>query len=259
MEHALSNRVAIVTGASAGIGQATAMALAAAGASVVVNARREARLAALVAEIEAAGGSAVAVAGDAVEPAVVNAMLEAPQKAWSRVADLIVVNAGRGLHGSPLTSDESEWEEVIRINLLGAMRLIRHGATRMRDTMPTPDDWRTNPRDIVVISSSVGKNVSPFSSMYGSTKFAITSVAEAVRRELAPTGIRVSAIHPAVVRSEFQQVAGYDADQFGSFMEQIGPVLEPEDIARLIVFTTSQPAHVALNDIMIRPTRQEYP
>ncbi|MCA9311121.1 MAG: SDR family oxidoreductase [Phycisphaerales bacterium] len=255
----LSNRIALVTGASAGIGTAIARALAASGAAVVVNARRAARLDALVAEIEGAGGRAAAVAGDAVENDTIRRMLDTARARWGAAPDLVVANAGRGLAGSPLSSDESEWEDVIRVNLLGAMRLVRHAANAMLEAQPDPEAWRTHPRDIVIISSSVGRNVSPFSSMYGSTKFAISSIGEAVRREVGPKGIRVTTIHPAVVRSEFQAVAGYDPEKFGTFMESIGPVLEPEDIARLVTFATSQPAHVNLNDIMIRPTRQEYP
>lgn len=117
----------------------------------------------------------------------------------------------------------------------------------------------TRPRDIILLGSTVGKHISPFSSMYGSTKFAVNSIAEAVRRELAPRGIRVTTISPAIVRSEFQAVAGYDPDKFGAFMDNIGPVLDPADIARTIVFIASQPAHVCINDVVIRPTRQDYP
>ncbi len=259
MSISLANRIAIVTGASAGIGSAIARELATHGAAVVVNARRAERLNALVDEIAGSGGRATAVAGDAVEASTIARMLAAAVDTWGSPADLIVANAGRGLAGSPLSSDTDEWEDVIRVNLLGAMRLIREGANAMLESMPEPEAWRTHARDIVIISSSVGKNVSPFSSMYGSTKFAITSIGEAVRREVGPQGVRVTTIHPAVVESEFQQVAGYDPEQFGTFMEKIGPVLQPDDIARLVTFVASQPPHVNLNDIMIRPTRQEYP
>jgi NADP-dependent 3-hydroxy acid dehydrogenase YdfG len=119
--------------------------------------------------------------------------------------------------------------------------------------------WLGRPRDIVVLGSTVGRHISPFSSMYGSTKFAVGSLAEALRRELAPKGVRVCLIEPGIVRSEFQRVAGYDADTFGAFMESIGPVLEPDDIADLIAFICSRRAHVSLGDAVIRGTRQEYP
>lgn len=336
----LLSRIALITGASAGIGEATALELARRGASLVLNARRADRLESVAqssrdeiarsaksdgvgvlgadraspsARSGAAGAapapSVITVPGDAVEQSTIDAMFAASHREFGRCPDLVVANAGRGLRGSPVSSDASQWEEVIRVNLLGAARLVRAASEHMLkdaaapgvSTPPktalerarsasdgphpppapakperdysspgafqqaqaaadaAPRDWPHRARDIVVISSSVGRNVSPFSSMYGSAKFAISSIAEAVRRELAPRGVRVSCIHPAVVRSEFQGVAGYDPLTFGEFMERIGPVLDPEDVARTIAWITSQPAHVCINDVMLRPTRQEYP
>lgn len=264
--HPLRDRIAVITGASSGIGRAAAWHLASLGAAVVLNARREERLNDLAADLRRAVGRAETVIGDAAEESVVRAMLDRAKAAFGREACLVIINAGRGLAGSPLSSDPSQWEEMIRVNLTGAARLLRAAAERMK-TLPSPEAgapgsrgaWLNQPRDIVMISSSVGRNISPFSSMYGATKFGVTALAEAARRELAPAGIRVSAVHPAVVRSEFQQVAGYDPAKFGAFMESIGPVLEPEDVARTIGFIVSQPAGVCVNDVMIRPTRQEYP
>jgi NADP-dependent 3-hydroxy acid dehydrogenase YdfG len=115
------------------------------------------------------------------------------------------------------------------------------------------------PRDILVMGSTVGRHISPFSSMYGSTKFAANSLAEAARRELGPKGIRVSLIEPGFVESEFQGVAGYDPKWFEEVKTRIGPVLQPPDIARLVTTIVSQPAHVHMSDVLIRPTRQEYP
>lgn len=255
----LSGRIAVVTGASSGIGRASALELARQGASVVVNARRADRLDELVAQIVAGGGRSVAVAGDATDPGVIERMLDAASSSFGRDADLVLVNAGRGLAGSPLTSDESEWERMYNLNVVGASRLIRAAGQRMKRDAERSRDYPSRARDLLVIGSSVGKNISPFSSMYGGTKFAIGAIAEAVRRELAPSGVRVSLICPAIVKSEFQDAAGYDREKFGALMDSIAPVLEPEDVARLICFMTSQPAHVEINDVMIRPTRQEYP
>lgn len=259
----LSERIAVVTGASSGIGRATARSLARAGASLVLNARREEPLNELVAEIESAGGRAIAVAGDACEQQTIERVLDTAKARFRRDADLVVINAGRGLAGSPLGSDDTQWEEMIRINLLGAARLVRAAGKRMVDAIPKPSPtertWLSRPRDIVLVGSTVGRHISPFSSMYGSTKFGVHSIGEAVRRELAPHGIRVAVVAPGLVRSEFQGVAGYDAQRFGEFMDAIGPILEPEDVARQIAFMVSQPAHVALSDLTVRPTRQEYP
>ena len=254
--HTLSNRIAVITGASAGIGRAIAVKLVAQGAHVVINARRADKLNELASEL--GEGSAVPIIGDAADPAVIDQMLDAARDRFGREADLVVANAGRGLKGSVSDSDTDQWEEMVRTNLLGAARLMREAAARML-TLADDGNWQENPRDIVVLGSNVGKHISPFSSMYGSTKFAVGSLAEALRREVGPKGVRVTLVCPGVVKSEFQGVAGYDPDEFGEFMQRIGPVLEPRDIANMVAYACAQPAHVHINDIVIRPTRQEYP
>lgn len=203
----LSGRVAVVTGASAGIGQAVAHDLATAGASVVVNARRGERVEALATTLNKEAGRTVAAAaaGDCSDTGVIKAMLETARRAFGAPADLVVVNAGRGLDGSVLTSDTEQWEEMIRTNLIGAACLMREAALEMTgDGRP-----RERARDIIVIGSVVGRNVSPFSSMYGSTKFAVGGLAEGLRREVGPKGVRVTLVLPGFVVSEFQGVAGY--------------------------------------------------
>lgn len=268
----MSQRVAIITGASSGIGEAVAAELAAQGCLLVLNARRVEKLEAVAFRLEkrptpGSPPTVVCVPGDAAEQRVIDAMFDSAQRQFHRAADLVVVNAGRGLAGSLTTSDESQWEDVLRTNYLGAARLMRTAADRLLQAVGhNPEgeagktgEWLKRPRDIVAIGSSVGRNISPFSSMYGSTKFAVHALAEALRREIGPKGVRVTTIEPAIVASEFQAVAGYDPKTFGSFMDKIGPVLMPEDVARTIGFIVSQPAHVHLNNVAIRPTRQDYP
>lgn len=258
----LDNRIAIVTGASAGIGQAVARDLAAHGASVILNARRTEPLERLSQEL--GRNKTAVVAGDAASPLTVEALLDSARDRFGkgdREADLVVINAGRGLRGSVLDSDTSQWEEMVRTNLLGAAHLLRHAAQRMlRSTQGlTGEDLLKSPRDIVVIGSNVGRHISPFSSMYGSTKFAVNSLAEAARRELGPKGIRVTLIEPGFVKSEFQGVAGYADDWFKDVVNRIGPVLSPSDVARVISFVVTQPPAVHINDVVVRPTRQDYP
>lgn len=248
----LENRSALVTGASSGIGRAVALDLAARGAAVVVNARREQKLLDLAREIEALGAAAVPVAGDAASPDVIDRMLRAAES-LAGPADLVVANAGRGLGGSVLTSDPEQWEEMIRVNLTALARLVRAAGEQMIRAETT------QPRDIVVLGSTVGRHVSPFSSMYGATKFAAGSLAEAARREMGPQGVRVSLIEPGVVVSEFQSVAGYSDELVQSFKDRFGPLLEPEDVARTIGFIVSQPPNVHINDVVIRATKQDYP
>jgi len=257
-EESLRGRIAIVTGASAGIGEAVALDLSERGAGVVLNARRVERLEALARRIEERGGRAGVAPGDASDQETIDLMTERAREAFGGDADLVVVNAGRGLAGSVVTSDLDQWDEVVRTNVLGAMRLVRSVAGPMVE-MASPEEPTKRPRDIVILGSTVGRHISPFSSMYGSTKFAVNSMAEATRRELGPKGVRVTLIEPAVVRSEFQQGAGYSDDLVATFEERFGPLLEPDDIARLIGFVVTQPAHVHVNDVVIRSVRQDYP
>jgi NADP-dependent 3-hydroxy acid dehydrogenase YdfG len=270
----VSGRIAVVTGASSGIGEAVVRVLASGGACVVINARRKERIERLAAEL---GGPdrVVAVAGDAADQGVVDAMLTAARDRFgdgTREADLVVVSAGRGLRGSAYDSDPALWDELIRINFVGAARLMRSAAQRMAGPVaivkgppqpavpPSPAaDWPSQRRDIVLLGSAAGRHLSPLSSMYGSTKAAAHMLAESMRRLLGPRGIRVTLVEPGVVKSEFQEAAGYDADSFGRYAESIAPVLLPEDVARLVLFVVSQPAGMHVCDVMVRPTRQEYP
>jgi len=250
------DRVAIVTGASAGIGLSCARMLAEGGATVVVNARRAGRLDEL-AEIN--HNRVKPVAGDAAESEVIEAMLEVAKAASGREADLVIANAGRGLRGSPLDSEEADWDEVLRINTLAAARLMRAAIHRMFVEIGDYEGPPKQPRDVVVLGSTVGRNLSPFSSFYGAAKAAVHMMAEAMRRESGPKGVRVTTIEPGVVASEFQSAAGYDPKVFGEFMESMAPVLTPDDVARTILYACAQPAGVHLSEIMLRPTRQAYP
>lgn len=258
----LEYRVAVVTGASAGIGAAIARDLVACGAKVVINARRLDKLEALVSEL--GRSRAIAVAGDCSRPEVIQRMLDAARDGHGggvREADLVVVNAGRGLGGSVMNSDVTKWQELISTNYVAAALLIREAGNRMLKAVAgrSGPGVVDAPRDIVVIGSVVGKHVSPFSSMYGSTKFALHGLTEGVRRELGPKGIRVSMVAPGFVESEFQSVAGYDPAWFNEVSQRIGPVLSANDVAKTVSFVAQQPPAVHLAEIFLRPTRQDYP
>jgi len=254
----LCGRLAVVTGASSGIGRAVAADLAAAGAKVVINARRTELLASLEKELNKKETSAVSVVGDASDVKVIEKLFQTAESFFQRAPDTVIVNAGRGLYGSLTNAKLEEFEEVVRTNLLGAAHLMRKAAevlTGDSDREPFP----ARARDIVVLGSVAGRHISPFSSVYGSTKFAVSSLTEALRRELAPKGIRVTLIEPAIVLSGFQKVAGYDEEWRRNYAEKYGPLLEPQDIAGLIRFIISRPPHVHLSNVLIRPVRQEYP
>jgi NADP-dependent 3-hydroxy acid dehydrogenase YdfG len=252
MNKALSGKTAVVTGASSGIGWATAAGLAEHGAAVVIQARRKERLDELGSRITADGGKALVVEGDASVPAEIDSLMDSALN-WEEgggKVDIVVANAGRGLAGGILESDESQWRELYEINVLGAGHLMRVAARYMS---------RRKSGDIVVIGSVVSRHVSPFSGLYGSSKFAVASMAEALRREVCSAGVRVSLVMPGVVVSEFQDVAGYNYENFGKGVAQFGKLLDPLDIASGICWLVTLPPHVNVNEIMIRPTGQTYP
>jgi NADP-dependent 3-hydroxy acid dehydrogenase YdfG len=252
MELTCAGKTAIVTGASSGIGRATALKLAACGAAVVLFARRRELLDQLVSKITAAGGKALAVAGEASAPKEIDSMMDRAY-GWEeggRKIDIAVVNAGRGLAGGILDSDESQWRQVYEVNVLGTAHLLRVVGQYMKDRKGG---------DIVAIGSVVGRNVSPFSGFYGSSKFAVAGIIEGLRREVCSHGVRVSLVMPGVVVSGFQKVAGYTEENFGKGVAQFGKLLDPQDIAESICWLLGLPPHVNVNEIMIRPTGQTYP
>jgi len=248
----LTGKTAIVTGASSGIGKATAMTLAQAGAAVVIQARRKERLVKLASDIEAKGGKALAISGDASLTSDTDRLLEKTLewKAGGRKYDILVVNAGRGLAGGTLSSDHYQWEEVYHTNVLGAAYLMRSAAKYCIERKKG---------DIVAVGSVVGRNISPFSSFYGSSKFAIGAIAEGLRQEVCTHGVRVSLVMPGIVKSEFQKVAGYNEDNFYKGIAHMGKLLDPQAIADGIYWLLTQPRNVNVSEIMIRPTGQNYP
>ena len=198
----LSGKTAIVTGASSGIGRATALTLAQAGAAVVIHARRKDRLTKVASDIQAQGGKAYVIAGDASILSDLDILLERTLS-WKEGGgkyDIVVVNAGRGLAGSTLVSDNSQWQELYQLNVIGAAHLMRQAGHYM---------VAKKSGDIVVVGSVVGRNISPFSAFYGSSKFAIGAIAEGLRQEVCAHGVRVSIVMPGIVTSEFQKVAGH--------------------------------------------------
>lgn len=252
MSKLLSGKTAIITGASSGIGRATALTLAQAGAAVVIHARRRDRLNELASEIIAGGGKVLPVAGDAGVQADIDLLLDSALawEAGGRKYDIVVANAGRGLAGGVLSSEESEWQELYQTNVLGAARLLRRAGKYLAGRKGG---------DIVAIGSVVGQNVSPFSGFYGSSKFAIGAIAEGLRREICSYGVRVALVMPGTVVSGFQKVAGYTQENFGNSIAHFGKLLEPQAIADGIYWLLTLPPHINVNEIMIRPTGQDYP
>jgi len=248
------SRLAIVTGATSGIGEATVRKFAAAGFGVIGNGRNAAILASMEKEI---GPEFCGVAGDASENTVLEQLFAAGKERFGRPADIVVANAGRGLGGSVKDADLSQFDELIKINVTGTLALLQKAAQRMVDGQQSV--YPKSAADIVIVGSVAGRYISPFSAVYGATKFAVHALAEGLRRKVGPKGVRVSLVEPGIVLSGFQAVAGYSDEMVQSFHDKFGPLLRGDDVANAIHYVVTQPPHVNICDIVVRPTRQDYP
>ena len=247
-------RVAIVTGASSGIGEATARKFVAAGFAVVGLARNAEKLAALE---QALGSGFRGVAGDATDNGVLDALFATAEKHFGKPADIVVANAGSGLKGSVKDADLTQFEEMFRVNVGATLALLQKAARLMFETQQRA--FPKTAADIVIIGSVAGRNISAFSAVYGSTKFAVRGLAEGLRREVATQGVRVTLIEPGIVLTGFQAAADYSKEMVQGFEDKFGPLLSAEDVANSVHYVVTQPPHVHVSDIMIRPTRQDYP
>ena len=248
------SRIAIVTGATSGIGEATARKFTASGFGVVGNGRSAAILVAMEKEI---GPAFRGVAGDASDSTVLERLFAAAMERFGAPADIVVANAGRGLGGSVKDADLSQFEELVKINVTGTLALLQKASRKMLDGQQSA--YPKAAADIVIVGSVVGRHISPFSAVYGASKFAVHALAEGLRREVGPKGVRVSLVEPGIVLSGFQAVAGYSDEMLSGFIEKFGPLLRGEDVANAIHYVVTQPPHVHISDIIVRPTRQDYP
>ncbi len=245
----MEERVVIVTGASSGIGEATAMALAERGARLVLGARRLERLQALQAKIEAAGGEAIVCATDVTVRQDVERLASAAIERWGRI-DVLINIAGV----LPLTHIRDlrveEWEHTIDVNFKGVL----YGVAAVLDTMRAQGGGH-----IINVSSVAGRRVFPTGSVYCATKFAVNAFSAGLRMELTPTDkIKVTMIEPGVVATELPDIISDPsiAEQRGAALEQMRP-LRSEDVARTIVFAIDQPSHVDIHELLIMPTDQK--
>ena len=245
----LEGRVAAVTGATSGIGEATAAALAKAGAKVALAGRRADRLDALAERIAAEGGTALAIPTDVGDEAQAQAFV---RRAHDELAglDILVNNAGVMLLGPVTGADTDEWRTMIEVNLLGLL-YCTHAAL--------PLMGERGGGDIVNVSSVAGRQATLGSAVYNMTKFGVHAFSEALRQEALHAGIRVTIIAPGMVATELLDHNTHPMvlENAKKMREQIGTPLSADDIARAIVYTVSQPEHVAVNEVLVRPTRQQ--
>lgn len=241
----LDGKVALVTGASSGIGEATALALAAEGARVALAARRGDRLAALAERVQSTGGEAMPVEVDVTDQAVVAAMVQAVLGAWGRL-DILVNAAGIGVAAPFQNTAPDEYRLMVDVNVLGTLYPIHAALPAMK---------AQGEGHIVIVSSGTGRYIHP-STVYSGTKHAVSAIAESLRREIGRDWIRVTSIEPGAVKTEFvshmrEEVRDAVAARLGDMVQ-----LEPEDIAGAILYAVSQPRHVNVNILTLYPTQQ---
>jgi 3-hydroxy acid dehydrogenase/malonic semialdehyde reductase len=238
----LAGKLALVTGASSGIGAATARALAGAGARLVLAARRTERLAALAAELEHGGAPAEVVALDVRDAASVDRALAGLE------LDIAVANAGLGLGLAKLPEgDPADWATMIVTNVKGVLHTIRAVLPAMR---------RRGAGDLVLLGSVAGRQVYPGGNVYNATKHAVRALYEALRLDNLGTGVRFTTVDPGMVETEFSLVrfAG-DAEAARKVYQGLTP-LAPADVADAILYAVTRPPHVNVGELVLWPTAQ---
>ncbi len=248
------NRIAIITGTTSGIGEATTKKMIAEGFAVVGNGRNKDKLTKMEALL---GPAFCGVAGDATDVELLEKLFVSAENRFGRSADIVVANAGRGLGGSIIEADTSQFEEMINLNVSGTLLLLQKAAQKM--TGGQEKSFPDSTADIVIIGSVVGRHISPFSAVYSATKFAVHGMAESLRREIGPKGIRVSLVEPGLALTGFQSAANYSDAMVSELTDRFGPLLVGEDVANAIFYIVTRPPHVHISDIVVRPTRQDYP
>jgi NADP-dependent 3-hydroxy acid dehydrogenase YdfG len=244
----LQGKVALVTGASSGIGEATAEALAAAGAAVAIGARRTDRLEDLAARLRAGGATVLALELDVSdERACADAV--ARTRAELGGLDVLVNNAGVMLLGTIVGADPEDWRRMLHTNVLGLMYMTHAAIEGMVEQ---------GSGDVVNVSSVAGRVARKGSGVYNASKWAVNAFSESLRQEVTGRGVRIGLVEPGAVTTELtQHITQPEAKAASEKMHASMRPLLADDIARAVVYMVSQPAHVAVNEMLVRPTDQE--
>jgi NADP-dependent 3-hydroxy acid dehydrogenase YdfG len=243
----LEGKVALVTGASSGIGEATASSLAAAGARVAVAARRADRLAALAARIRESGGETLELAADIAEAGEAGRAVEETAARWGRL-DILVNNAGVMLLSPVAEANAEDWRRMIEINLVALMNATKAALPHLK----------ASAGHVVNIGSVASRVANPGASVYAATKFGVAAFSEALRREVYVDKVRVTVIEPGMVHTELgEHITNAAAKAALEKRRQAMDPLRSEDIAAAVLYAVTQPPRVNVNEILIRPTDQE--
>ena len=248
MTEKLEGKVAVVTGASSGIGEATAIALAAQGAIVALAARRADRLEKLVKQISDSGGQALPIVADVSDDAQAHDMISKAKAQFGSI-DILVNNAGVMLLGAINGANTEDWRRMVNTNLLGLM-YATHAALPIMKAQ--------GGGHIINISSVAGRIARAGTGVYNATKWGVGAFSESLRQEVHKDKIRVTIIEPGAVATELtDHITDSGAKERTQAWIQSMTPLASEDIAAAIVYVVTQPPHVNVNEILIRPTEQE--
>ncbi|CCG03293.1 SDR family NAD(P)-dependent oxidoreductase [Blastococcus saxobsidens] len=244
----LAGKVALVTGASSGIGEATAVALAAAGAAVAIGARRTDRLDALAGTLRDSGATVLQLALDVTdEQACADAVARTRQELGS--LDILVNNAGVMLLGTITGADPEDWRRMIQTNVMGVLYMTSAAIDGMLEQ---------GSGDVVNMSSVAGRTARKGAGVYNASKWAVNAFSESLRQEVTGRGVRISLVEPGAVTTELtSHITQPEAKAASEKMHASMRPLHADDIARAVCYVVSQPPHVAVNEVLVRPTDQE--
>jgi NADP-dependent 3-hydroxy acid dehydrogenase YdfG len=250
---ALAGTTALVTGASSGIGEATALALAGHGATVALVARRLDRLEDLAGRITASGGQVLVLAADVTAQPEAQAVVERTVAELGRL-DVLVNNAGVMLLGPAEHAPVEEWQRMVELNVLGLL-YCAHAA--LPHLLRAAEDGPRRVADMVNVSSVAGRVARAGSGVYNATKAGVGAFSDALRQEVTKRHVRVSLVEPGAVETE---LAGHNRPEvLESIRGRFAGVerLRAEDVAEAVAWVVTRPRHVAVNEVLVRPTEQE--
>lgn len=241
----LDGSVALVTGASSGIGAATARTLASAGASVALAARRADRLYALEERIEDDGGEALSIPTDVSDESDIEEMVDATVAAFGRL-DALVNNAGVMLVAPVESADTDDWRRMVELNLLGAMNATHAALPALRED---------GGGHVVTLSSDARRTPSARFGAYAATKAGITAFSDSLRAEVADDGVRVTVVEPGATDTELpNHITDRETKEDVEAVVESMRTLESEDVAAAIRYALTQPSHVSVDELLVRPT-----
>jgi NADP-dependent 3-hydroxy acid dehydrogenase YdfG len=249
----LHGTVALVTGASSGIGEATARALAAEGAAVALVARRTQRIESVAREITAKGSRALAITTDVTVEQQAREAVERTVRELGRL-DIVINNAGVMLLGPIEGAPLEEWERMVRLNLLGLL-YVAHAS--LPHLLRAAEQGPREVSDLVNISSVAGRSARSGAGVYNLTKFGVGAFSESLRQEITRRHLRVSLVEPGAVATELTEHLRPEIREQTSKMFANAEPLQAEDIADTIAFIVTRPRRMAVNEVLVRPTEQE--